>query len=403
MHLTVGFECPQCGAPMTLDETTRYVHCPYCGVTNYLTATDCFRYILPSRNGISETYYMPYIRFKGTVYTCNGVTVNHRIIDKTYRSLDIATLPATLGFRPQAMTMRFRTPESTGIFLKNTVMRGDIVTLAGHTGSRSTVAHRAFIGESISLIYLPLYKRNNQLIDAVNDKRLGPIPMDTFDDIHETGETDHITVLAALCPRCGWNLEGAGDSIVLTCSNCESAWEVKQMRFAPLDVVHEETTSRQCRHIPFWRITIEMSDPSVVSYADFIRFAGLPKVVLPAWESQTLSFILPAFKIRPSLFLRLAQQMSSSLSTTTMQDGIPSAPLSPATLPREEALESIKTVIARMAARKRYVIETLPRLTVHCRDFQLLYLPFEETTHELVHNKTNICVLTRAFEYGAFV
>lgn len=282
-------------------------------------------------------------------------------------------------------------------------MRNDIVTIAVHAASGGTVSHRSFIGESVSLIYLPLYTRDNQLIDAVTDRQLGPLPENALEDFDETGDTGHITVVPALCPRCGWNLKGARDSIVLTCPNCESAWEVQQRRFSPLAVVHEETMSRHYRYIPFWRLTIELSEPSIVSYADFVRFAGLPKVVLPAWKSQPLSFILPAFKIRPALFLRLAHQMSSALSVGTLKDGVPSAPLSPATLPRDEALESIKPVIARMAARKMNVIESLPRITVHCRDFHLEYLPFEETTHELVHKKTNVCLLTQAFEYGAFV
>ena len=37
-----------------------------------------------------------------------------------------------------------------------------------------------------------------------------------------------LTFLATLCPKCGWTLNGQRDSVVLTCSNCETAWEASE-------------------------------------------------------------------------------------------------------------------------------------------------------------------------------
>ena len=46
------------------------------------------------------------------------------------------------------------------------------------------------------------------------------------------------------------------------------------------------------------------------SYADLARAANLPKMIRPEWEGQEVYFWVPAFRLHPSLFLRLSKQMT---------------------------------------------------------------------------------------------
>ena len=173
MGFTVEQECPQCGAPIDLDEADRLMECPYCGVNHFLSATDYFRFVLPLKTVREDIIYAPYLRFKGNVFYCDQRNVGHRVVDITHLGLPMDGLPISLGLRPQAMKMRFVTPQTNGRYLRFSLKAIDILNRAGRlsTGaSREQILHRAFIGETLNLIYLPLYLKNERLYDGVVDK-----------------------------------------------------------------------------------------------------------------------------------------------------------------------------------------------------------------------------------------
>ena len=64
--------------------------------------------------------------------------------------------------------------------------------------------------------------------------RDSPRDREKFSSITENVPSWNLTFLATLCPRCGWNLEGEKDSVVLTCGNCQTAWEAQRGQFVPI-------------------------------------------------------------------------------------------------------------------------------------------------------------------------
>ncbi|MEA2039261.1 MAG: hypothetical protein U9N82_05465 [Thermodesulfobacteriota bacterium] len=103
MGFTVEQECPQCGAPIELDETDHVLHCPYCGINNFLFAPHYYRFVLQHKAPDKKIIYVPYLRFKGNVYFCMDRTVSHRIVDITHVGVSFKSFPISLGVRPQAM------------------------------------------------------------------------------------------------------------------------------------------------------------------------------------------------------------------------------------------------------------------------------------------------------------
>ena len=83
MGFTVEQECPQCGAPVELDETDHLLRCPYCDVNSFLFADDYFRFVLPPKVRNKDLIYMPYLRFKGSVFSCDSHAVSFRNEDIT--------------------------------------------------------------------------------------------------------------------------------------------------------------------------------------------------------------------------------------------------------------------------------------------------------------------------------
>ena len=181
MGFTVEQDCPQCGAPIELDETDRLLRCPYCDVKTFLFTPNYFRLILPHKAPGKEIFYAPYLRFKGNVYYSKAMMVGHRVVDITHVGLPLKGIPASLGLRPQTMKMKFVTPDTEGSFLKFSLKANDILARAGKLSSgiaSKQIFHRAYIGETLSLIYLPLFLEGGRLFDAILNRPLARFSQD---------------------------------------------------------------------------------------------------------------------------------------------------------------------------------------------------------------------------------
>jgi len=125
MELAVAQNCPSCGAEIVLAEDTRMLRCPYCDVNNYRLERTAPRYLLPARLPVSiaadEVLYIPYLRFKGTVYEVREGSVEHRLVDTTRLGIAAPELPASLGLRPQAMRLLPLTVSRPGRYLHRRV------------------------------------------------------------------------------------------------------------------------------------------------------------------------------------------------------------------------------------------------------------------------------------------
>lgn len=408
MGFTIEQECPQCGAPIELDETDHLILCPYCHVRNYLFARDYFRFLLPHKTPDHDIIYAPYIRMKGEVYLCKGASIRHSIVDVTHQGAGAEQLPVSLGIRPQAMKMRFATPDVPGTFLKCTLSPSDVLTAMNKRTSvfsPGKLFHRAYIGETFSLIYLPLFVHDNKVCDAVINRPLAKLPdgEDIFPPAKDAHPRWHITFMATLCPQCGWNLDGERDSVVLTCSNCDTAWEASEARFAPVAFGVVPAQGEDIRYLPFWKITARDKALGINTYADFIRVTKQPTVMQSDLSDTELSFWIPAFKIRPKIFLRLAQQMTILQRNWTMKERIPKKNRYPVTLPRGEAVQSLNVTLASAVMTKRKFFPLLPDLNFTITQYRLVYLPFRAMGNDMIEEHLNICINKNTLKYGRYL
>ncbi len=408
MGLTVEQECPQCGAPIELDETDHLLRCPYCDVRHFLFAPTYFRFVLPHKVPATEIIYAPYLRFKGNVYFCQGLTIGHRFVDITHVGLEFNGIPLSLGLRPQAMKMKFITPDTGGSFLKFSLKATDILTKAARLTSASSSArifHRAYIGETLSLIYLPLFVEGNRIFDAILNKPIARFPQgqDTFGSDITSNPQWKLSFLPTLCPKCGWNLEGEKDSIVLTCGNCDTAWAASEGRFRQVGLSVLPGEEEDSVYLPFWKISATANGVEINSFADFIRVTNQPMVVAKEWENQDMSFWSPAFKIRPKVFLQLSRQITVSQRPFRTEKTIPKKNLHPVTLPEAEAVQAMKLALAGSAVNKKRVLPLLPVISFNIKDSTLVYLPFTDTGHDMVQQHMRISINKKALDFGRYL
>ncbi|MBW1771171.1 MAG: hypothetical protein JRJ17_08495 [Deltaproteobacteria bacterium] len=403
MGLTVEQECPQCGAPIGLEETDHLIQCPYCSVKSFLFAPDYFRLVLPHKAPDKDIIYAPYLRFKGNTYACQGQAVGHRIIDITHLGAPVKGLPISLGLRPQAMKMRFATPDTAGSFLRCSLKMADVLSKVGkHTSGTGQLFHRAYIGDTVSLIYLPLFVQKETVFDAIINQPIVKLTgaEDMFGSTAEKPLRWKLTFMSTLCPQCGWNLEGDRDSVVLTCNNCNTAWGASEGKFVRVDLGVVPGQGDKTVYLPFWKITARAEGIEINSFADFIRVTNQPKIVQEDWENQDMSYWCPAFKIRPRIFLRLLSQLTVSQKDFETDETIPKQGLYPVTMPQSEAAQSMKLALANSAMTKRDTFPMLPQVRFAIKDSILLYLPFTDKGHDMVQEQMGVSINKKSLEYG---
>jgi predicted RNA-binding Zn-ribbon protein involved in translation (DUF1610 family) len=397
INFLIEHQCPQCGAPAILEETDRLFTCQYCRVNSYLIANDFFRYVLPHPAAEDkQIFFFPYWRFKGMLFFCGPTGIENRFVDISQQAIATPYFPFSVGVRSQAMKIRFVTPDMQGRFLKPQQSHQKIFGNFEHRFGKSLpspIVHQAHVGETLSLIYAPFYEKE-KLYDAVLDQPVSEVLPEDFSsqDFAEDNLKGHIHFISTLCPNCGWDLAGERDALVLRCRNCNSTWypsanKLKQLKFAHVPGQGDNTI-----YLPFWRIKAEISGLQLNSYADLIEVANLPKTVQNGWQDIAFRFWIPAFKVRPKIFLRLASQFTVVQPQKDLIPQLPGNRIHPANLPVEEAIESLKLTLADFMKPRKILIERLTDIQIDAKKFSLVYLPFDEAHHEYIQTEYQIAI-----------
>ena len=198
-------------------------------------------------------------------------------------------------------------------------------------------------------------------------------------------------------------MEGEKDSVVLTCSNCETAWEAKRGRFVNITLHIAAGGQPENTYLPFWKMSVQAKGIGINSYADFMRVTNQPRVIRKEWENQDMSFWSPAFKIRPKLLLYLSRRLTVAQTELDISGKFPDKNLSPATLPLSEAIQGIKVTLAGCAITKKRVMPLLPDINFSIKNASLVYLPFRETVHEMVQPHTRVSINKKSIEFGRYL
>jgi len=411
MGFSVEQECPQCGGTIELDEADRFFRCPYCNVNSLVANPDHFRFVLPTKPGAEPLIHAPYLRFKGSAFTCKGQEIQHRILDLTHPGFQHPRLPASLGLRPQAMKLKFAGPGITGSFLPCHLSREQVLEKIASPQPNSLsnpILHQAYIGDSASIIYLPLTIKGDTLHDMVTDTALGRLadndPLTSLEALAGP-MTWQPTMLSTLCPNCGWNLAGERDSLVLFCPNCETAWETHEGGFQQIPyLAHQDGPAEASAIIlPFWKIEATSDGIEIHNLADYLRVTNQPRIIQPTWEKTAMYFLCPAFKIRPKIFLRLAGQLT--MAQHLLPEGVArlARRIQAVNLPKSEAVQSLKIILAATAVSKKNLFPQLPATQFKVQSISLILLPFRDLGPGFYQERLKINVNKQTLEFGRYL
>jgi hypothetical protein len=432
--MQIDYQCPQCGGAVILEETDRLLQCAFCKTRLSIQSKDYFRYLFPFPDAIDEEIiFVPYWRFRGMHFACRTAGIKTTVIDKTFLAINNKTLPATLGIRPQSMKLKFaqktghvRFIEPRLPFKKSSVetknrLSFEIVTThdtryisfgdgdnvievpeARTELKEDNLYHESFVADKASVIYTPLFIRNNAIYDAILSKSISSnVDIEGLSSDASSGDWV-IQFLPTLCPNCAWDLIAERDSCVLLCSHCNRAWEVSQGIFQPVKyaIMFSDNPGQKATHLPFWRIKVNIHGIDIQSYGDLLKLANLPSSAKAEQKASDLYFWVPAFKIAPSVFLRTARQITTANPQKELQEEFRNISWYPVNITLSEAVESLKVVLTDIARNKKEIMSRLEEITITPVESLLVFHPFNDSNYELVEPGIKCGLMKNALRWG---
>jgi DNA-directed RNA polymerase subunit RPC12/RpoP len=402
--------CPQCGAPVTLRETDRFLSCSYCRVKLYLLPQDYFKYYLPPSESFSKNVlFVPYWRFKGVTFFCKNDGIKYKVSDLSSLASPHTFLPPSLGVRPQTLKLKFLPSKIEAKFFQGQVPLKTIIenmerrlSVLDDSSVGGPVFHTSFMSETVSMIYSPVFIQGDAFHDGILGKPIVSVPEDFADDFLAAGQENgrEIKFVSTLCPNCGWDLPGERDSVLLFCNHCESVWEASENGLKPVDFGMIVNKEGHAFYLPFWRMEASVKGLQMDSYADLLRMANVPKVMKKEWERLNFYFWAPAFKLPPEPFLRSTQALTLSEPQDEFERNLPESPLYSANFSSHEAVESIKITIANIAVHRMEIFPKLREMDVQVNKLRLIFVPFTLVGSEFVQSQTQFCIHQNALRLG---
>ena len=332
------------------------------------------------------------------LFSCVADRVDDRFVDTSQQAVASEHFPFSAGLRPQVGKLTFATKKSQGRFLRPDIAYADVIDLFKDSRNRflpKPIHHQSYIGETVSLLYAPFYVYD-RLFDAMLNKPItNDIPQGLLTTLEASEKIQNETrFFAAICPACGWDLEGEGDASVLLCRNCETAWQPTQKGFTKLPFVCLTDMGQFKISLPFWRFRADIDGISLRTIADFTRVANLSNLANGAIgrkDTQTrFHFWVPAFKVQPKMLLTLSRRITVAQPRTDGNRKFPEGSVIPANLPVIEASQALKIILAEFAKPSKVYFPKLNQIRITPRKALLVYIPFDEDHHDYVQPKLSL-------------
>ncbi|MEJ2067067.1 MAG: hypothetical protein P8Y09_03770 [Deltaproteobacteria bacterium] len=160
---------------------------------------------------------------------------------------------------------------------------------------------------------------------------------------------------------------------------------------------------KDARYLPFWKITVQDEEMGITTYADLIRITRRPLVIQKAWNNREPAFWIPAFKIRPKVFLRLVRQMTIFQKDFTIEEKMSTRNLYPVTLSRSEAAKGLKVALASAVMTKRKFFPILPHINLTIKKTHLVYLPFRAVGQDMIQEHLTMSINKNTLKYGRYL
>jgi LSD1 subclass zinc finger protein len=219
-----------------------------------------------------------------------------RYVETTFPAADLPDFGVpSLGVRAQ--TLRVSLFDREALAALGTVVAAHVTAeraMAHGLAARGFqhVVYRQVLGRILSVIYFPFWvvelaqdgERWLTVVDGVAESVVqARAPLSLYEALERpaTSEPRTVGLRPLVCPNCGWALPLAPDDVILCCSSCHRAWQIRDVEL--IDVPHEIADVRPDSaspgpaageaYLPFWQL--EGPDAAPRTWAPAFRYRRL--------------------------------------------------------------------------------------------------------------------------------
>jgi predicted RNA-binding Zn-ribbon protein involved in translation (DUF1610 family) len=416
--------CPQCGGPVDFEAGDHLLSCSFCKTSLYIVPKGPLRYTLPVKDGPTEhgkekLLYLPYWRFKGLRYkVLDQRQLKSSLLDTTVSAFSGIDTVSSLGIHPQVATLDLAVNGNHLIPPQRNAKEAlHIAEKRLLQFEKNVVLFERYIGETQCLIYAPFIltefpERGTYVLKGTwggcpeqeIDKSKIIVLLKSLDGL---SQQNYLHFLPLICPECGYNLPAASGAVALVCQNCSRAWRVKRNRFSPLayKALKIPSSSKDFNFLPFWHLTLELYGLPIKSRYDMRLLARSYQKLPEAWNQEAVQLLIPAFKLGPKLFLRVARNMSlAPIDLSQEVQGLKTGQRTePVRLPLEEAAQAAKVILSDLLKKHCKLYYLIPKTRLTLKHTGLIYLPFKFQGREFVGLHSGQAVPADAIERGRVI
>ncbi len=421
---------------MPLEIGDPLLRCGYCHTDLYMVPSDgVFRYRLNSTHKIEDVQllWLPFWRFRGLRYAVGPEDrLDTSLIDTTVGAHSTIPRDMTLGIAPQgagvSLIASARHLPPSDISVKSAIMAADIRL---RVLEQVPACFYRLVGETTSLIYAPFMVAERHQRDGTavlkglwGDGKTFSISLqqlemlETYQDITSASPSFlgsgqlprrfNIKFLPLICPECAAPLPKEPHALIVRCPICSEAYGIRGKEFARLEYLYTDVPGvfadfdTDICFLPFWVMSLDLIDFPLNNRAAIRRMLISWKRVPDRWEEEPVQLTMPAFKLNPGLYVKVAARMSiAAIDIPEENPHIPQRqPFFPVKLPVEEAAQAVKVVLFQMFRRRKRLIALIPKVKLRVREIRLLFLPFQRAGREMIQCHTGLAINRRALDLG---
>ncbi len=407
---------------MELEAGDPVLQCGFCRTRLHVAGNRPLRYVLPhaldARKVLQEELvYLPFWRFRGLHFRAlEGHRIRTSILDTTIPALPGLDPCASLGLRPQIVPLTMIFDHGPGLPGPSLDVRQAVHLAQKRTAALEDkrVLFERYVGEARHLIYAP-YLREDRNKDAQGDLRPlfeGGRPLrwepvaSAFGNPRENTRNSMV-FLPLICPECAHELPPHPWSVSYLCPGCMNNWLVqgKGLFRIPYKIMSPPGSPAESCFLPFWELRIRIRDMGIQTMAELQQAVMNYRKQPPGWDRMVPRLLIPAFKLNPKAFLKIASALSLSpdLDLEGEKGGQkfrPKDTVEPVRLHITEAAQAVKMVLAFVLQRKRNSLENIASTRIKVMGASLWYLPYTVYGMDLVQVHSGLAVPKQAVMLG---
>ncbi|HHS13163.1 MAG TPA: hypothetical protein ENN03_05270 [bacterium] len=398
IHLTAEFLCPRCNSIVSLGEFDRLLECVQCRSRTLILPDPFFQYYLPPVAAAGrENIYIPFWHLRGSVYKViqnsdRTFSIQTQYLDSIQSAIRSVRFFDPFGKDTLKKPLKPVKPGIQGSFVCPEISVPDVrsehsqsVTGSGVSGR---IVYHDLITEAVSLIYFPVYVKNETIHNGISDRILSEdAAIGLREKLEKHTPVSEWKAQPLHCPQCGRDLRNTNRAPLFHCEHCEIHLVLYRDTLTRCTLEWSSGWGGGLVFMPFWQLILELRGIEEIIHTN--RNSRSLRWTDDLETSVTTALNVPAFRVHPAVFLQSAEAISKCSGCWNSEPGMPpAARCLPADISVNEAVKILPLLVWRLASMPE-IFNSIRDRSIHVREIRMAYIPFRKQKKKWIQTHSN--------------